>query len=57
MKENKNTLLSKEKKSEKKQSSPLYTILDRYKNFCRQAKLAGGDIHLDDKYLERWFVY
>ncbi len=41
----------------KKNNSVLYTILDRYLNFCRQANIDAGDINVDEKYLERWFVY
>ena len=54
----KTTEMQEKKTKEKKQeSSVLYTIVDRYQNFCSQGKINSGDIEVDEMYLNRWFTY
>lgn len=35
----------------------LYTIIDRYLEFCNQAHLNSGRIKWNDRYLNCWFPY
>lgn len=52
----KNTTKPIEHKEEKRDEN-LYTIVDRYLNFCSQAHLDSGKIRWDEKYLNCWFSY
>lgn len=45
------------KKSENEKKSVLYTIYDRYRNFCRQANLSGAESEFEEKYLDLGFAY
>ena len=56
MKEKRETCVRKENKKRNSESA-LYTILDRYLSFCKQANWEAGELDVDERYLERWFVY
>ena len=46
-----------EMNQEKTKDDGLYTIVERYVNFCNQAHLNSGRIKWNDRYLNCWFPY
>ena len=42
---------------EEKKDEGLYTIIDRYLEFCDQARLNSGRVKWNDKYINCWFPY
>ena len=42
---------------EKRIDDGLYTIYDRYMNFCDQAHINSGKVEWKEKYISGWFVY
>ncbi len=42
---------------EKRIDDGLYTIYDRYMNFCDQAHINSGRVEWKEKYISGWFVY
>ena len=52
----KNTAKPEENQEEKKEEG-LYTIIDRYLEFCSQAHLNSGRVEWNDRYINCWFPY
>lgn len=46
-----------EENKENKKDEELYTIVDRYIEFCKQAQLNSGRIKWDDRYINCWFPF
>ena len=46
-----------EMNQEKKKDDGLYTIVERYVNFCNQAHFNSCRIKWNDRYLNCWFPY
>ena len=42
---------------EKRNDDGLYTIYDRYMNFCSQANLKSGSVEWNEKYIQGWLIY